>query len=62
MPTAAQAIKAVILCQYLSNTLQPIELFRYNQKQNYIYIIAGDTESIEIIIYQDGNWEFLIDE
>jgi hypothetical protein len=62
MPTAEQAIKAVILCQYLSNVLQPIELFRYNQKEKYIYIIAGSAGSIEIIIYRDGNWEFLIDD
>ena len=58
LPTASQAIKAVILCEMLSITLQPIELFRYDPVAKYIYIIAGFTGSIEILIFPDGNWRF----
>ncbi|MGF1478422.1 MAG: hypothetical protein ACFB4I_02880 [Cyanophyceae cyanobacterium] len=61
MPTTAQAIKAVILCQYLSNGYQPIELFRYNPILKQIYVIAGTTESIELIVYENGDWEFIFE-
>ncbi|MGB5594426.1 MAG: hypothetical protein WBM32_02880 [Crocosphaera sp.] len=41
MPTAAQSIEAVILCQWLSNGYQPINIFRYDTKLKTIYIQAG---------------------
>ena len=59
MPTAVQALKAVILCQWLSNGYQPIELFRYDPVRKQIYVIAGATASIEFIIFEDGTWRFL---
>lgn len=62
MPTAAQALKAVTLCQWLSNGYQPIELFRYDSITKQIYMIAGVKEGIEIIIVEDGHWEFTEDE
>jgi hypothetical protein len=58
MPTREQAIKAVILCQYLSNGYQPLYFFRYDPKRKEIFVIAGATEEIEYIIYPDGNWRF----
>jgi hypothetical protein len=58
MPTAAQAIKAAILCQYLSNYYQPIHLFRFDEERLEIFIIAGIDEGIEFIVYPDGNWRF----
>ncbi len=58
MPTAAQAIKAAILCQYLSNYYQPIQLFRFDTNRQEIFIIAGVDEGIEFIVYPDGRWRF----
>lgn len=58
LPTAKQAIQSVVLSQWLTFTLQPIELVRYNPIGNYIYIIGGVTGSIEIIIFETGEWEF----
>ena len=54
MPTTKQAIKAVILCQYLSNTYQPINVFRYDIKQKTIYIQAGVLDEFAIIITEEG--------
>lgn len=62
MPTAAQAIKAAILCQYLSNYDRPIQLFRFDVTRQEIFIIAGVDEGIEFIVYPDGNWRFSNDD
>ncbi len=59
MPTTEQAIKAVILCQYLSNGYKPINVFRYDPKQKTIYIQAGNTDEIAALIFSDGNWRFV---
>ncbi len=57
MPTQIQMLKAVILCQYLSNGYKPIQLFRYDPGEKYIYIWAG--EAMEIQIFENGNWRFI---
>ena len=44
--------------QYLSNGFQPIQLFRYDPIEKYIYILAGENESIQVKIFEDGNWRF----
>lgn len=58
MLTDKQKSTTIFVCQLLSNLLQPIWLFRYNSIHEYIFIIAGIEESLEITIYQDGRWEF----
>jgi hypothetical protein len=58
MPTTPQAIKAVILCQYLSNGYRPINVFRYDARYKTIYIQAGDNDGIALVIFEDGNWRF----
>jgi hypothetical protein len=58
MPTTAQAIKAVILCQSLSNGYRPIGVFRYDAKYETIYIQAGENEGIALIIFKNGSWRF----
>lgn len=58
MPTEKQALASVFICQLLSNLLQSIHLFRYDSFMKQVYIIAGEQESLEIIIFADGNWEF----
>ncbi len=54
-------MNAVILAQCLSNGFRPIYLFRYNPTEKYIYIIAGESESIEVVIFEDGQWRFIND-
>ncbi|MGH2416660.1 MAG: DUF6888 family protein [Microcystaceae cyanobacterium] len=58
MPTRQQAIKAVIVCQYLSNGYKPINVFRYDFRYKTIYIQAGEHEGIALVIFEDGNWWF----
>jgi hypothetical protein len=55
--TVAQAMKAVVVCQNLSNAYREIHLFRFDPLTGYIFILAG--KDIELIIIQDGNWEFI---
>jgi hypothetical protein len=58
--TIEQAFKSVQICQSISDLYQDIRLFRFDDLKGEIYILAG--ENLEIIIYSDGNWEFLPDE
>ena len=58
LPTEKQALAAIFVCQMLSNLLQSIHLFRYDLRLQQVYIIAGKQESLEIIVFEDGNWEF----
>jgi hypothetical protein len=58
LPTEKQAFASLFVIQMLSNLLQSIHLFRYDQVTKQAYIIAGEHEGIEIIIFEDGNWEF----
>ncbi|WP_009632247.1 DUF6888 family protein [Synechocystis sp. PCC 7509] len=62
MPTNDQAIACVRVCQMLSNGYQPIHVFRYNQKTKTVFILAGITESLEVLIFPDGQWRFNDDE
>jgi hypothetical protein len=59
--TSKQAIKACLLAQALSNGYKPIQLFRYDSQEKYIYILAGEEETIQVKIFPDGNWRFLND-
>ena len=58
--TVEQAIKSVEICQSLSDLYQDIILFRFDELKGEIYLLAG--LDIEIVIYSDGNWEFLPNE
>ena len=55
--TTAQAIKAVEFCQKFSSLYRDIYLFRFNPLSGTIYILAE--ENIEVVIDQDGIWEFI---
>lgn len=59
LPTNIQAKVSVFVCQMLSNTFQPINLFRYVAKLKTLYIQAGINDDIAIIIDTDGEWEFV---
>jgi hypothetical protein len=58
--TPEQAIKSVELCQSLSDMYRDILLFRFDALKGEIYILAG--QDIELVIYANGNWEFLPNE
>lgn len=59
MPTNIQAKISVFVCQMLSNTFQPINVFRYDYKLETLYIQAGVDDNLDIIIDKDGEWEFV---
>jgi hypothetical protein len=54
--TVEQALKVVEVCQSLSTLYKDISLFRFDPLTGNIYILAGD--DIQILILQDGSWEF----
>ncbi|MBW4552649.1 MAG: hypothetical protein KME35_16300 [Aphanocapsa sp. GSE-SYN-MK-11-07L] len=58
MTPVEQAIACVRVCQMLSNGYQPIYVFRYNESTRIVFILAGVTESLEILIFPDGQWRF----
>ncbi|WP_138498173.1 DUF6888 family protein [Nostoc sp. PA-18-2419] len=62
MPNVEQALTCVRVCQMLSDGYQPIYVFRYNQNTKTVFILAGVTESLEILIFADGQWKFNDDE
>jgi hypothetical protein len=59
LPTLEQATQSVILCQWLSNGYEPINVFRFDVQLKTIYIQAGATDSIAIVITSNGKWRFL---
>ncbi len=58
MPTAEQALACARVCQMLSNGYQPIHVFRYNPNTRTVFILAGVTESLEILVFPNGQWSF----
>lgn len=56
IPSTEQMLACVRICQTLSNFYTDIHLFRYDEKRKEIYILAGETIGITILI--NGNWEF----
>lgn len=56
MLTVEQMFACVRVCQTLSNFYTDICLFRYDEKREEIYILAGET--IGITIWGNGLWEF----
>ena len=59
MPTAQQAIKASILCQYITEALLPITTFRYYSSKEIIFIEVGYNGEIGIEINQQGNFIYV---
>ena len=56
MPTAAQGIICIMLCQSLTNTFTPIFVVRFDEGTANVFIVAGD--SIEIEIYPNDKVAF----
>ncbi len=59
MPTAPQAIKAAILCQYITRSLLPITIFRHYRIAKIIYIEAGYNQEITIRIHENGEFIYV---
>lgn len=59
MITNEQALKTVYLCQLLSDMFQPINIFRYDQKLKTLYIQAGVNDELAIVIFENGQREFV---
>ncbi|MEM9276721.1 MAG: hypothetical protein AAGA80_27850 [Cyanobacteria bacterium P01_F01_bin.143] len=57
LPTAAQGIICITLCQSLTNTFTSIFIVRLDERTGNVFILAGD--NIQIEIYQNGHWRFL---
>ncbi len=57
--TPEQAIKAAILCQYITRGLLPIIIFRYYRIAKLIYIEAGFDREIKIAIDENGDFEYV---
>ncbi|MEL7039760.1 MAG: hypothetical protein AAFO04_29785 [Cyanobacteria bacterium J06592_8] len=55
-------LQCIVLCQILSNCYQPIQLFRYDDSRKEIFIIAGDRGTIEITIFEQGQWRYDVTE
>ncbi|PSB22182.1 hypothetical protein C7B65_01900 [Phormidesmis priestleyi ULC007] len=60
MPTQKQSNTAIFVCQLLSNLYQPIQIFRYDQKLKTLYVQAGATDQIALIIDEEGIWNFVL--
>ena len=43
----------------LSSGYQPIHLFRYNANTKVVFILAGLTERLEILVFLDGHRDFI---
>ena len=56
MLTTEQAFECAYVCQMLSNLLQDIRLFRFDERRNEVFILAG--EDIQVIGPSIGPWEF----
>ena len=59
MPSIAQTYASVRVCQMLSNSYVPINVFRYDSKLKTLYIQAGNNDEFAIIINEEGSWEFV---
>lgn len=57
MPTVAQALESVFICQMLSNLYRDIVVFRYDFGTKEIYILTAD--DIQIAISPAGQWRFV---
>lgn len=59
MPTENQLLQAAIICHWLSNLFQSINVYRYDSRQKTIYIQAGTEDGIAILIPASGEWRFV---
>ncbi|WP_081402995.1 DUF6888 family protein [Scytonema hofmannii] len=58
LPTNQQRLICIILCQSLTKFYHLVEILRLDERTGNIYIFAG--EELQIEVYRDGTWIFLI--
>ncbi|WP_442943288.1 DUF6888 family protein [Nostoc sp.] len=51
------ALACVRVCQMLSNLYKDIRLFRFDDKTEQVYILAGD--ELQVIVLSNGIWDFV---
>ncbi len=56
-PTNDQAQACVRVCQMLSNCYRDLELFRFDEQLNVVFIFAN--EDLQIVVYPNGEWSFI---
>jgi len=55
MPTSKQLAKLYLLSNTITNVMfQPIHIIRLDERTNYLFILAGRDEQIELVINQKG--------
>lgn len=57
MPTNDQAQACFRVCQMLSNYFRDIQVFRFDDQTNTVFVFAG--EELQIIVNSQGHWRFL---
>lgn len=64
LPTQSQMFTCFYLLQSFSNTLCSIQVFRYDRKQETVYILAENSlgEEIQISVNRTGKWRFIDDQ
>lgn len=64
MPPIEQLFTCLYICQMFSNYYSSIQIFRYEERQKTIFILAENQrqEELQIVIYPNGRWRFIDDE
>jgi hypothetical protein len=57
LPTNNQAQACLRVCQMLSNYFRDIQIFRFDDQTNIVFIFAG--EELQIIVNPQGQWRLL---
>ena len=57
MPTNDQAQACLRVCQMLSSYFRDIQIFRFDEQMDIVFIFAG--EELQIIVNSQGEWRFL---
>jgi hypothetical protein len=57
LPTPEQGLVTIRLCQYLTTFYRSIELLRFDERDDIIFIFAG--EELQIQINKNGLWRFI---
>ncbi|WP_449420465.1 DUF6888 family protein [Phormidium nigroviride] len=57
LPTAAQGLICISLCQSLTNFYRSVEMLRFDERDGTIFIFAG--EELQIQVARNGLWRYI---
>jgi hypothetical protein len=57
LPTAAQGLICISLCQSLTNFYHSVEILRFDERDGTIFIFAG--EELQIQVARNGLWRYI---